>query len=147
MFKRKANVIGFTILISVIGALIAASRKYYLQKVGVQAVTVIDAFLTGTIIITMVLAHKSTTEITKDMKKLTTIDWLICLATSFGIASSIIIGRNLLLHNDLAYLTIIDGGIDLIATAIIAYMFYNEAMTIKKIFGIILVLAGLAILH
>ena len=147
MFNGKFNVIGFSILLSLIGALVAASRKYYLTKIGVHAVTVIDSILTGTIIVLLVLTHMTPTRVFSDISKLSLKDWLICAVTSFAIAISILIGRNLLLHNDLAYLDIIDGGVDLVATAAIAYFFYKEKMTPQKIIGLILVLIGIAVLH
>lgn len=147
MFTGKLNVIGFSILISLLGAMIAASRKYYLNKVGVHAVTFIDSILTGTILILMIMTHTSPASVFADMKKLNYYDWFICFITSIAIAITIIIGRNLLIHNDLAFLEILDGGVDLLATAAIAYFFYNEKMTLQKIGGIILVLLGLAILQ
>jgi len=147
MFTGKLNVIGFSILVSLLGAMIGASRKYYLTKVGVHAVTFIDSILTGTILILMIMTHTPPASIFTDMKKLNSYDWFICFLTSLGIAITIIIGRNLLIHNDLAFLEILDGGVDLLATAAIAYFFYNEKMTLQKIGGIILVLLGLAILQ
>ena len=147
MFTGKFNVIGFSVLLSIIGALITASRKYYLTKIGVHAVTLIDSILTGTIIVLILLTRTEPKTILSEINKLSLQDWIISFITSFAIAISILIGRNLLLHNDLAYLDIIDGGIDLLATAAIAYFFYKEKMTLQKIIGLILVLIGMAILH
>lgn len=147
MFTNKINVIGFTILISFLGAFIAASRKYYLQKVGVEAVTIIDVILTSLVVISLTLMSKPKNKILKDINQLTKVDWLICLFTSIAIGFSILIGRHMLLNNDLGYLTIIDGGMDLIITALISYLFYKEIINIQKIIGIILVLAGMFVLN
>ncbi len=86
-------------------------------------------------------------DIIKHMSKLRPIDWVICISTSIAIAVSIIVGRNLLMHNDLAYLDIIDGGVDLLVTALVSYFFWKEEMTLKKIGGVILVMMGLVVLH
>ena len=147
MFTGKMNVIGFSILLSIVSVVITASRKYYLKKIGVHAVTLIDAVLTGTIVSLLVLLHKSPSDIIKHMSKLRPIDWVICIGTSLAIAVSIIVGRNLLMHNDLAYLDIIDGGVDLLVTALVSYFFWKEEMTLKKIGGVILVMMGLVVLH
>ena len=147
MFTGKANVIGFSIVLSILGVMITVSRKYYLTKIGVHTVTMIDTILTGVIILLMVILHANPGQILKGVKKMDYRDWFICLMTSFGIAISILLGRNLLIHNDLAYLDILDGGVDLIVTAFVAYFFYKEAMTTNKIIGLVLVLVGMAMLH
>ena len=147
MFTGKANVIGFSIFLSILGVMITVSRKYYLTKIGVHSVTMIDTILTGTIILVMVAVQTTPGQIFQEFKKMNGKDWLICLLTSVGIAISILVGRNLLVHNDLAYLDILDGGVDLIVTAFVAYFFYKEAMTVNKIIGLVLVLVGMAMLH
>ncbi len=147
MFTGKANVIGFSIFLSILGVMVTVSRKYYLTKIGVHSVTMIDTVLTSTIVLLMIFFHATPTQIFAGMKKMNYKDWLICLATSFGIAISILLGRNLLIHNDLAYLDILDGGVDLIVTAFVAYFFYKEEMTLNKIIGLVLVLVGMAMLH
>jgi multidrug transporter EmrE-like cation transporter len=147
MFTEKTNIIGYSILLSILGVLITGSRKYYLTKIGVHSVTIIDTILTGVIISIMIISHASPGQIMGGIKKMSLRDWSICAMTSFGIAVSVLLGRNLLIHNDIAYLDILDGGVDVIITAIIAYFFYKEEMSWRKIGGIALVLMGMSLLH
>lgn len=147
MFSGKVNVIGFSILLSIVSVAITTSRKYYLTKVGLHSITLIDAILTGAIVCIMVIFHASPGQISKEFKMLSKKDWLICLVTSVAIAIGLFISRSLLIHNDLTYLEIIDGGLDLIVTALVSYLFYNEEMSFRKIGGMVLVFIGLAILH
>ncbi|GAG31833.1 unnamed protein product, partial [marine sediment metagenome] len=109
--------------------------------------TIIDTILTGVIISIMIISHASPGQIMGGIKKMSLRDWSICAMTSFGIAVSVLLGRNLLIHNDIAYLDILDGGVDVIITAIIAYFFYKEEMSWRKIGGIALVLMGMSLLH
>ena len=147
MLSDKNNVIGFIIIIAFLGALISTSQKYYLQKVGVEALSIIDVIFTSIVVIFLTLMAKPKNKILKDINQLTKIDWIIFLITSIALGFSIIIGRDLLLHNDLGYLAVIDGGVDIILTTLISYLFYKEIITIQKVIGIILVLAGMFVLN
>lgn len=147
MLSDKNNVIGFIIIIAFLGALISTSHKYYLQKIGVEAVTIIDVIFTSIVVIFLTLMAKPKNKILKDINQLTKIDWIIFLITSIALGFSIIIGRQLLLHNDLGDLAVLDGGVDIILTTFVSYLFYKEIITIQKAIGIILVLAGMFVLN
>jgi drug/metabolite transporter (DMT)-like permease len=89
----------------------------------------------------------NTKNIFKNIKNFNKIDWLITFGTSLFLAAASIFAGKILQHNDVSYLTILDTGVDLLASFIIAYMFFNETINFKKLCGLILVLAGVIISH
>ena len=58
-----------------------------------------------------------------------------------------LVGTQILKHNDISYLTILDTVFDIVLTFLIAYLFFKEKVTTKKIIGILLVLSGILLVH
>ena len=146
MFSNKIYILGLTILMSIIGVLVTFSRKYYLEKIGISAITLIDTLLTSGAIIMLVFLVNKNSKIYTDIKKLTALDWMICVITSIGMGISILLMRNLLLHNNLGYVIALGCVIRVVIAAIISYIFYKQS-SIRSLFGLFLVLTGMYILQ
>ena len=69
------------------------------------------------------------------------------VGTAFFFSATMILGGKILKHNDISYLVIMDMGIDLLASVSIAYLFYNEKLTLEKMIGLVCVLIGVIIIN
>ena len=57
----------------------------------------------------------------------------VMIAIPLFITFSTIIGAKILKANDISYLTILDTALDVILTFVIAYLFYDEKITLKRL--------------
>ena len=89
----------------------------------------------------------NTKNIVKNTQKFTLKDWGIITGTALVLSSTLILGGKILENNDISYLTLLDTGIDVFASILVAYLFYNEELTAKKIIGLILIMTGVFIIH
>ena len=69
-------------------------------------------------------------------------DIVLFAFTSMAVAASVIVGTQLLLHNDMSYLGIMDTAVGVLITVAVAMIFLGEKLTINKILGLLMILAG-----
>jgi len=147
MYKQTGFIIAFYVFTALAGVFITFGRKHMFKRHDVETVYFVDLFLTGILFLTFMYKFGNTKNIFKNIKNFNKIDWLITFGTSLFLAAASIFAGKILQHNDVSYLTILDTGVDLLASFIIAYMFFNETINFKKLGGLILVLAGVIISH
>ena len=70
---------------------------------------------------------------------------MILIPLYFTVTS--VIGAKILKQHDITYLTMLDTALDLILTAILGYLVFEETMNINKIIGIIFVFSGIFLMH
>ena len=89
----------------------------------------------------------NTKNIVTNAKKFTLKDWGIITGTALFLSFTLLFGGKILENNDISYLTLLDTGVDVLASISIAYLFFNEELSVKKIIGLILILTGVFIIH
>ena len=141
------NIIGLSIVLAFVGTFIGISRKYHLVKIGVTALTLLDIIITNSILLTYIFYNTTLVDLKDSFNKLTVYDFIMCVIVSMLIAFSVIIGRSLLLNNDISTLTLIHTIINIILSVLLGYLFYNEKITLNKTIGIILVIIGSFFIH
>lgn len=147
MFTNKTNVIVFSIIIAIVDAFIGIGRKHHLNRYSVHTITLIDTILTGAVFFIILLSNSSIKDIVHEIGTFSMKDWAIFLVTSIGIATSVLLGRLLLQNNSIAYLGMLETGIDLLATVVLAYFIYNEKLTLQKIIGLAMIVGGIIFVH
>ena len=138
--KRKT--ILWSMGLAIIGIVITLIRKYHLSKIGVSAVTLLDIVMTGSILVGFIVATTPLSDLKNSFTKLTRLDYISVIFVSSLIAFSIIMGRKLLLNNDISSLVLINTIIDIFLSVSLGYLIYNEQITKWKIIGIIFVMIG-----
>ena len=141
------NIIGLSIVLAIFGTFIGISRKYHLVKIGVNALTLLDIIITNSILLTYIFYNTTLVDLKDSFNKLTVFDFIMCIIVSMLIAFSVIIGRSLLLNNDISTLTLIHTIINIILSVLLGYLIYNEKITLNKTIGIILVIIGSFFIH
>ena len=141
------NIIIISVALAISGTFISIARKYHLLKIGVNALTLIDIIMTNAILLTYIYYNTNLKDIKDSFSKLTVYDFILCFAVSCLIAFSVIIGRSLLLNNDISSLTMIHTIIDVLLSVILGYLIYNEKITTNKAIGVILVIIGSFFIH
>lgn len=134
-------------VLAVVGTFITIARKYHLSKIGVTAVTILDIAMTNIILISFIFATTPMSKLTDTFIKLTPFDYISAMIVSSLIAISIIIGRTLLLNNDISSLAIIHTVIDILLSVILGNLIYNEKITKNKAIGIGLIIVGSLFIH
>lgn len=138
----KHKTILWSLGLAIIGTVITLIRKYHLSKIGVSAVTLLDIFMTGSILLGFIVATTPLFELKNSFTKLTRLDYISVIFVSSLIAFSIIMGRKLLLNNDISSLALIHTIIKIFLSVGLGYLIYNEQMTKWKLIGIIVVMIG-----
>jgi uncharacterized membrane protein len=141
------NIVGLSIVLAIFGTFIGISRKYHLTKIGVNALTLLDIIITNSILLTYIFYNTTLTDLKDSFNKLTVYDFIMCIIVSMLIAFSVIIGRSLLLNNDISTLTLIHTIINIILSVLLGYLIYNEKITLNKTIGIIFVIIGSFFIH
>jgi drug/metabolite transporter (DMT)-like permease len=147
MYKQIWFIIAFYVFSALAGVFITFGRKHMFKRHDVETVYFVDLFLTGILFLIFMYKFGNTKNIVKNIKNFDNKDWFIISGTSLFLAAASIFGGKILKNNDISYLTILDTGVDLLASFFIAYMFFNETINFKKMGGLILVLAGIIISH
>ena len=117
------------------------------KKYDVETIYFIDLILSTIFILFFLFVFGNTKNIVSNTKKFTMKDWGIIAGTALALSSTVILGGKILENNDISYLTLLDTGVDVLASVLVAYLFYNEELTVKKIIGLVLILAGVFIIH
>jgi len=147
MYKDVRVIIIFSILSSLAGVFVSFGRQRLFKKYSVETVYLVDLFLTGILVMVAIYLFGNTKNIIPNIQNFNTEDWAIMAGTSLFFAATLLYGGKILQHNNISYLTILDTGVDLLAGVLVAYMFFNEKIRKKKIFGMLLVAAGIIVLH
>lgn len=141
------NIIILSIALAISGTFIVIARKYHLLKIGINALTLLDIFMTNSILLVYIYYNTNFKDIKDSFSKLTVYDFILCFMVSSLIAFSVIIGRSLLLSNDISSLTMIHTIIDILLSVLLGYLIYNEKITMNKSIGVILVIIGSFFIH
>jgi drug/metabolite transporter (DMT)-like permease len=147
MYKNRTFIILFSLATSLVGVFITFGRKTMFKKYDVETVYFIDLILSTVFILLFLFMFGNTKNIVKNAKKFTLKDWGVITSTALFLSFTLLFGGKILENNDISYLTLLDTAIDVLASLSVAYLFYNEELTVKKIFGLILIMTGVFIIH
>jgi drug/metabolite transporter (DMT)-like permease len=147
MYNNKIFIILFSLVTSLIGVFITFGRKTMFKKYDVETIYFIDLILSTIFVLFFLFMFGNTKNISKNTQKFTLKDWGIITGTALVLSSTLILGGKILENNNISYLTLLDTGIDVFASILVAYLFYNEELTAKKIIGLILIMTGVFIIH
>ncbi len=139
---NKIVVFGLITIISLMGTVRGLTRKYIMRYMSNLSIVFIDAFISGFFMSIAALYFGGLKQLKKDFKQLKGKVLLAFVASSILITISIIIGYELLRTQKLGYLVLIETGIGIIATMLASHFFLGEKITVKKIFAIPILLAG-----
>ncbi len=147
MYKNRTFIILFSLAASLVGVFITFGRKTMFKKYDVETVYFIDLILSTVFILLFLFMFGNTKNIVKNAKKFTLKDWGVITSTALFLSFTLLFGGKILENNDISYLTLLDTAIDVLASLSVAYLFYNEELTVKKIIGLILIMTGVFIIH
>ena len=147
MYSNKNFIVAFSLVASLTSVFITFGRKQMFNKYDVETVYFIDLILSTIFVLFFLFTFGNTKNIVSNTKKFTMKDWGIITGTALALSSTVILGGKILENNDISYLTLLDTGVDVLASVLVAYLFYNEELTLKKIMGVILILTGVFIIH
>jgi drug/metabolite transporter (DMT)-like permease len=147
MYKNRTFIILFSLATSLVGVFITFGRKTMFKKYDVETVYFIDLILSTVFILLFLFMFGNTKNIVKNAKKFTLKDWGVITSTALFLSFTLLFGGKILENNDISYLTLLDTAIDVLASLSVAYLFYNEELTVKKIIGLILIMTGVFIIH
>ena len=147
MYSNKKFIIAFSLVASLASVFITFGRKQMFKKYDVETVYFIDLILSTIFVLFFLFVFGNTKNIVSNTKKFTMEDWGIIAGTALALSSTVILGGKILKNNDISYLTLLDTGVDVLASVLVAYLFYNEELTLKKIIGLVLILAGVFVIH
>ena len=147
MYSNKNFIVAFSLVASLTSVFITFGRKQMFNKYDVETVYFIDLILSTIFVLFFLFTFGNTKNIVSNTKKFTMKDWGIIAGTALALSSTVILGGKILENNDISYLTLLDTGVDVLASVLVAYLFYNEELTVKKIIGLVLILAGVFIIH
>ena len=147
MYKNRTFIILFSLAASLVGVFITFGRKTMFKKYDVETVYFIDLILSSVFVLLFLFMFGNTKNIVKNAKKFTLKDWGIITSTALFLSFTLLFGGKILENNDISYLTLLDTAIDVLASLSVAYLFYNEELTVKKIIGLILIMTGVFIIH
>ncbi len=147
MYKNRTFIILFSLAASLVGVFIAFGRKTMFKKYDVETVYFIDLILSSVFVLLILFMFGNTKNIVKNAKNFTLKDWGIITGTALFLSFTLLFGGKILESNDISYLTLLDTGVDVLASISIAYLFFNEELSVKKIIGLILILTGVFIIH
>ena len=141
----KLLIIGLISIGGLMGTVIQLTRKYLVNKMDIYSIIVIDLFITGFFLLCIALYFGNYTEIKKNIVNMDLQTLGIFLLSAFGITISNIIGYQLLQKHQLGYLVVLDNGIELVTTIIIASILLGEKLTYNKLLAIPILLLGMYI--
>ena len=147
MYSNKNFIVAFSLVASLTSVFITFGRKQMFNKYDVETVYFIDLILSTFFVLFFLFTFGNTKNIVSNTKKFTMKDWGIITGTALALSSTVILGGKILANNDISYLTLLDTGVDVLASVLVAYLFYNEELTLKKIMGVVLILTGVFIIH
>ena len=147
MFDNKFFIISYFIFIGVVAVFIGFQKQHFLKKYDETLVLIIESLFILLFLSIFYFISGDSKDFSQQVSRISRKDSLIMIAVPLFITFTTIIGAKILKANDISYLTILDTTLDVVLTFTIAYLFYDEKITIKKIMGILLVLGGIMIMH
>jgi uncharacterized membrane protein len=147
MFKNKFFVIGFTIFASITSIFIKFTNKELFEIYPKELVILINLLLSLCILSIFIIYSGKMNDILAALSKITPYDSLRIVGVSSLMFLLFYTTLTLIQHHDISYLTLIDTAFDVLMAVLIAYLFYNENLNIKKIIGIVAILGGVFLIH
>ncbi len=147
MFDNKIFIISYFIFIGAIAVFIGFQKQHFLKKYDETLVLIIEALFILLFLSIFYVISGESKDLRQQLSKISRKDMLVMIAIPLFFTFTTIIGAKILKANDISYLTILDTVLDVVLTFTIAYLFYEEKITLKKIAGILLVLGGIMIMH
>lgn len=147
MFDNKIFIISYFIFIGAIAVFIGFQKQHFLKKYDETLVLIIEAVFILVFLSIFYIISGESKDFKQQLSKISRKDMLVMIAIPLFFTFTTIIGAKILKANDISYLTILDTVLDVVLTFTIAYLFYEEKITLKKIAGILLVLGGIMIMH
>ena len=147
MFKNSVFLILYTLVVNIAAIFIAFKKKDFLKNYNETMLLVLEAFLLFIFIAVFYHVSGHSNTLLNDLKKISKKDAILIVFIPIFFTLTSVIGTQILKHNDISYLTILDTVFDIVLTFLIAYLFFKEKVTTKKIIGILLVLSGILLVH
>jgi len=147
MFDNKIFIISYFIFIGVIAVFIGYQKQHFLKKYDETLVLIIEALFILLFLSIFYIISGESKDFRQQLSKISRRDMLVMITIPLFLTFTTVIGAKILKANDISYLTILDTVLDVVLTFTIAYLFYEEKITLKKIAGILLVLGGIMIMH
>lgn len=147
MFDNKLFIITYFIFIGMIAVFVGFQKQHFLKKYDETLVLIIESLFIFVFLSIFYIISGEVKDFRRQFSKISKRDMLVMIAIPLFFTFTTIIGAKILKANDISYLTILDTVVDVILTFMIAYLFYEEKITVKKIVGILLVLGGIMIMH
>lgn len=147
MFKNKFFVIGFTIFASITSIFIKFTNKELFEIYPKELIILINLLLSLCILSIFIIYSGKVDDISTALSKITPYDSLRIVGVSSLMFLLFYTTLTLIQHHDISYLTLIDTAFDVLMAVLIAYLFYNENLNIKKIIGIVAILGGVFLIH
>jgi uncharacterized membrane protein len=147
MFDNKLFIITYFIFIGMIAVFVGFQKQHFLKKYDETLVLIIESLFIFVFLSIFYIISGEVKDFSRQLTKISKKDMLVMIAIPLFFTFTTIIGAKILKANDISYLTILDTVIDVILTFMIAYLFYEEKLSLKKILSIGLVLGGITIMH
>lgn len=147
MFDNKLFIITYFIFIGMIAVFVGFQKQHFLKKYDEPLVLIIESLFIFVFLSIFYIISGEVKDFSRQLSKISKKDMLVMIAIPLFFTFTTIIGAKILKANDISYLTILDTVIDVILTFMIAYLFYEEKLSLKKILSIGLVLGGITIMH
>tara|TARA_Y100000816_G_C26077510_1_gene567382 strand:- start:934 stop:1377 length:444 start_codon:yes stop_codon:yes gene_type:complete len=147
MFKSRIFLILYTLVVNIAAVFIAFKKKDFLKNYNETMLLVLEALLLFIFIAVFYHVSGHSNTLLNDLKKISKKDAILIIIIPLFFTLTSIVGNQILKHNDISYLTILDTIFDIVLTFLIAYLFFKEKVTTKKVIGILLVLSGIFLVH
>ena len=147
MSSTRAEVLGLTVIGSLLGAVITTTRKYLLDRFSVVTILALDSLITTTMVMLVSLGWWGTGQLYKELMNLDGSAVAAFLGSSAAVTVSILIGKYLLKNTELTHLVLIETAVEVLVTLLVAALVFGEQMTIRTGFGLACVLLGTYIIH
>lgn len=147
MSSTRTEVLGLTVIGSLLGAVITTTRKYLLDRFSVVTILTLDSLITTIMVMLVSLGWWGTGQLYKELMNLDGSAVAAFLGSSAGVTVSILIGKYLLKNTELTNLVLIETAVEVLVTLLVATLVFGEQMTIRTGFGLVCVLFGTYIIH
>jgi uncharacterized membrane protein len=147
MVFYRAYAVPLVALVAVAGAFITLVQKYQLQKYDLYTTIYIDAVITAIFIFLYTVHQRGFKSIQQNIMEMLPTDIVLFILSGLAVAISVIIGKQLLLHNEMSYLGIMEMGIGVLVTVGVAMVFLGETISLTQIVGLLTILLGVYIVN
>jgi uncharacterized membrane protein len=147
MYDNKLFVIVYSIFIGIISIFTSFQKKAFLKKYDDSIVLLIESLFIFIFLSIYAFFFQKKINFVKEVSKISIKDMIIMILIPLYFTVTSVIGAKILKQHDITYLTMLDTALDLILTAILGYLVFEETMNINKIIGIIFVFSGIFLMH